>query len=341
MRACILATALGLSASACGGDGSGPSAQASRLVFTVEPTPGTTGQVIAPPVQVSIEDASGNLVSTAHNVVTLTLQPNPTAASLGGTSVVNASGGKATFADLRVGHAGTGYALAASSPGLTGASSAGFSVAAGVAAAIAPNGGDGQMAAVGAAVNRPPSVIITDAAGNPMPDVAVTFTVTAGGGSVEGAAPISGIDGIAPVGSWTLGSSPGANALRAAAGGLVGSPITFNATATALATSVTVEVRNDFFRSLRNGSGGGQGFLGNYARDTIAVGGTVTWVWVGQNHNVTPAFSDPSLSETHNAPFTLGPMTFSAAGTYVYRCTNHSQLVSDFVIGMAGIIVIR
>lgn len=342
MRARIVATGLGLWAAACGGDGNGPSSPAAHLVFSVEPTAGTTGQVITPPVAVSIEDASGRLVSNAQNAVTLSLEPNPTGAVLGGTSTVNATGGKATFVDLRVGHAGNGYALAASSPGLTSASSAAFNVAAGLAAAIAPSAGDGQTSAVGTAVTQPPSVIITDVNGNPMPDIAVTFAVTAGGGSVEGAAQISGIDGIAAVGRWTLGSSEGSNTLSAASDGLAGSPVIFNATATPLAASVTVEVRNNFFRSLRNGSGGGPGLFENYARDTIAVGGTVTWVWVGQNHNVTPAFGGgPSLSGTQDAPFTLGPITFDSPGTYTYRCTNHSQVVSDLVTGMAGIVVIR
>ena len=41
--------------------------------------------------------------------------------------------------------------------------------------------------------------------------------------------------------------------------------------------TATIEVRNDYFRSLQNGTGGNAGFLNNYARDTIAVGGTVTW----------------------------------------------------------------
>ena len=105
------------------------------------------------------------------------------------------------------------------------------------------------------------------------------------------------------------------------------------------ASTVTVEVRNNYFRSLQNGSGGNAGFFGNYARDTVGVGGTVTWVWVGQNHNVTSAFG-VTTSGTHDAPHTYS-MTFDTPGTYTYRCTNHSQLVVDLINGMAGIVVVR
>ena len=124
----------------------------------------------------------------------------------------------------------------------------------------------------------------------------------------------------------------------------VGRPgrVTRHVTATAVdfASSVTIEVRKiDYFRSLQNGSGGNPGFLNNYARDTIAVGGTVTWEWVGQNHNVSAAFGS-TTSDTHDAPHTY-QITFNTPGTFTYRCTNHSQLVVDLIAGMAGIIEVR
>jgi hypothetical protein len=51
--------------------------------------------------------------------------------------------------------------------------------------------------------------------------------------------------------------------------------------ATAFAASITVKVRDNCFRSLQNGSGGNAGVFANYARDTLGVGGTVTWLWTG------------------------------------------------------------
>ena len=62
----------------------------------------------------------------------------------------------------------------------------------------------------------------------------VTFVVTGGGGSVTGASQTTNSDGVARVGSWTLGSSPGANTLAARAGSLPASPVDFTAVAVGL-----------------------------------------------------------------------------------------------------------
>jgi len=112
-----------------------------------------------------------------------------------------------------------------------------LTITADVATTVAANAGDGQSATVGTAVATPPSVLVTDQFGNPVAGTAVTFAVAGGGGSVTGASAVSGADGIATVGGWTLGSTAGANSLTATATGLAGSPVTFNATGTAAAAS--------------------------------------------------------------------------------------------------------
>ena len=93
---------------------------------------------------------------------------------------------------------------------------------------IAINAGNTQAVRYGTPVTISPSVVVTNAAG-PMAGVTVTFTVTAGGGSVTGGTTPTDAQGIATVGSWTLGPSPGANTLRATAGS-----ISINITATAV-----------------------------------------------------------------------------------------------------------
>jgi hypothetical protein len=103
----------------------------------------------------------------------------------------------------------------------------------GVAAHLAAVDGDDQTARAGAAVPVRPAVRVTDSAGDPVPGVLVTFAVTAGGGSVEGATQTTNDGGIATVGRWTLGSEPGSNALEARAGAIEGSPVVFTAQATA------------------------------------------------------------------------------------------------------------
>lgn len=96
-------------------------------------------------------------------------------------------------------------------------------------ASVALNGGNGQQAAAGEAVAVAPSVIVRNAAGDPVAGTTVTFSVTAGGGSLTGASPTTNSAGIAAVSSWKLGNS-GEQKLSARVGSL--SPVEFTATVT-------------------------------------------------------------------------------------------------------------
>ena len=90
--------------------------------------------------------------------------------------------------------------------------------------------GNGQTAVVGAMVATAPTVIVTDGSGHPVSGVTVIFAVTSGGGTITGDTDVTGVDGLASVGSWTLGTAAGTNTLMAMAVGLSGAPITFTAT---------------------------------------------------------------------------------------------------------------
>ncbi len=72
----------------------------------------------------------------------------------------------------------------------------------------------------GAAVTELPSVLLSDQKGTPVAGAVVTFTVTAGGGTVTGATATSNASGVATVGGWTLGATAGANTLSAQSGSL-------------------------------------------------------------------------------------------------------------------------
>ena len=48
----------------------------------------------------------------------------------------------------------------------------------------------------------------------------MTFAVTGGGGRLSGATPVTGADGVATVGGWTLGPQAGANTVAATISGL-------------------------------------------------------------------------------------------------------------------------
>lgn len=110
-------------------------ASASKLQFLVHPTNALVGSVIAPPVQVTIQDAFGNTATSASNAVSLAITTNPGTGSLGGaTTNVTAINGVATFNNLTVSAQGTGYIVTASAAGLTSAASNPFTVAASGAA---------------------------------------------------------------------------------------------------------------------------------------------------------------------------------------------------------------
>ena len=120
---------------------------------------------------------------------------------------------------------------------VTGLAPVSFS-ATGVAGSVVVNEGDGQTGLVGFAVNVAPSVRILDANDNPIAGEGVTFAVTGGGGSVTGATPTTDAQGVAAVGKWTLGATPGTNTLEATT---AFGTVTF--TATGVTSSYDVEVR--------------------------------------------------------------------------------------------------
>ena len=73
---------------------------ATQLAFSVQPTNVAAAASITPPVQVSIEDADGNVVTSAVNAVTLAIGTNPGSGTLSGTLTQNAVAGVATFPGL-------------------------------------------------------------------------------------------------------------------------------------------------------------------------------------------------------------------------------------------------
>ena len=213
----------------------GPAAQ---LAFTTQPLNTTGGATIAA-VTVTLSDAFGNTATGSTAAVTIAIAANPATGTLSGTLTRNAVNGVATFNDLSIDHAGTGYTLSAASPGLQTATSSAFSISVGAPAHIAVIAGDGQSALVDQNTAIAPKVKITDAGGNVVPNASVTFSVITGGGSIKlavGTAPVttgivtSDAGGLAAIGSWQLGHAPGANTLEARVSPSLA--VTFTASAT-------------------------------------------------------------------------------------------------------------
>lgn len=71
------------------------------------------------------------------------------------------------------------------------------------------------MAQGGAPTPYPPSVQVTDDRGLPLGNVVVDFAIVLGGGSLVSSQAVSGANGFATAGSWTLGPTSGRNVVRA------------------------------------------------------------------------------------------------------------------------------
>lgn len=99
-----------------------------RLAFTVQPTTAAQDAAIVPAVAVTVQDASGALMVGATTPVTIAVGNNPGSAVLSGTLTRAAVNGVATFGDLRLDQAGSGYTLTASATGLAGTTSAAFDI---------------------------------------------------------------------------------------------------------------------------------------------------------------------------------------------------------------------
>src|SRR5205085_951569 len=87
-------------------------------------------------VQVSVEDASGNVVTTDTSNVTIAIGTNPGSATLSGTATVAADAGVAMFTTLSIDKTGTGYTLTATDAALTLGTSSAFNITTGLAAKL-------------------------------------------------------------------------------------------------------------------------------------------------------------------------------------------------------------
>ena len=87
------------------------------------------------------------------------------------------------------------------------------------ATALSVAAGGRQGANVGSPLAVSPVVKVVNRQGEPVEGVRVTFAIAAGGGSITGPSAITNAEGLASVGSWTLGSV-GENRLNAQVSGL-------------------------------------------------------------------------------------------------------------------------
>jgi plastocyanin len=186
--------------------------------------------------------------------------------------------------------------------------------------------GDNQTQVAGLALSSPLRVQLTR---NEIPEQGVTVHWVAGAGSFSEPTSVTGSDGIAASGAWTLGENVGDQTAQATVQGAEGSPVSF--------------IAHAIFQP--GGGGGGEAVevsvqgppINRFQPSTVTieVGQTVTWRWAtgATGHNVTPDEGNIPEGETglFSAPHTYS-YTFTAAGTYTYHCAAHGAAMSGTVV---------
>jgi hypothetical protein len=198
---------------------------------------------------------------------------------------------------------------------------------AGSASGVLIVSGDGQIATPGATLPLPLVVQVVDEASNPVVGAAVTWVVTAGGGTIDPATGPTDANGQAST-TWTLGSTAGANTVQAIVSGV--GQAQFTATAAAGTPSV-----------IRIVSGNGQSGAAGTALDAQLVvqvlddadnpvtGATVNWSIESGGGAISPGSAQTDAQGRAAAAWTLGPATgtqrarasVSGAGTARFEAT--------------------
>ena len=295
------------------------------VIFTATATPPTGAQMVATagnnqsapvgrlvpiPPTVAVRNAAGNGVPG----VIVNFEVVSGGGSVVGSRQVTDATGTAAVGGWFLGSQPGTNTLRAVSTGLTPVI---FTATGGANLAI--SAGNNQVAVQGTPVAERPTVRLTDGSGNPVSGAAVAFAVTGGGGSATGLNQVTDAQGLASVGSWTLGSTT-PNTLTATVTAS-GASVTFTAeSATQIAvTSIVASVGPDFNVNepftitvqLRNSAGVAVGVAGVPLTVAKATGsGTLTGTLTKNTaSNGSVSFTDLRVTVSG------GPHTFTITGT--------------------------
>src|SRR6478672_12737504 len=179
----------------CGGP-AGPSAPSGQLSIDIPTNPITSGTSVQ--ATASTRTGSGNPTpapdvkwASANPAIAAITSDGLITGNLKGTSAITATSGSLT-AQMQV------------------------TVVPGVPAVVTIYAGNGQSGPGGSRLPDPLCTNVKDAAGNQILGVAVSYSVATGGGTLEAPTnPVTGADGIAISGVWTLGATVGPQTVMA------------------------------------------------------------------------------------------------------------------------------
>jgi len=206
------------------GDSTGPAVPA-RLVFSVQPSAATAGAAFAPSPQVTVQDASGNIVSSSTLGITIALASGTVGANLRGTRTVSAVNGVAVFNGMSVDSVGSGYTLTATATGAPAASSAAFALSVAPAQVLAFTSQPTNVASA-SAISPAINVAVRDSLGNSVTTAtnSVTLAITSGTGTsgavLGGTTTAAAVNGVAAFANLTVHKAGTGYTLTAAGSGL-------------------------------------------------------------------------------------------------------------------------
>jgi hypothetical protein len=188
----------------------------SQLGFKVEPTTVAAGGVIAPAVEVVLEDNGSNPVAGYTEPVTLSVATGP--GTLKGTLTEITQNGVATFSNLSLDTLGT-YTLEATVPGNITGTSTSFTVTPGAAAELGFVNQPTNTAA-GATMSPAVTVDVEDQFGNLVPTDDSNVTLALGsGGTLAGTVTVAAVNGVATF-TGLIPETSGAQVLKATDGAI-------------------------------------------------------------------------------------------------------------------------
>ncbi len=212
---------------ACGDGGPSGTSTTTASKHAGDTQSATVGQPVAIAPSVRVVQGSTPVSGTS---VTFTVASG--GGSVAGGSVTTDANGVASVTSWTLGTTAGANTLTASVSGVSGSFTFSATGTPGPAANIIKSAGDAQVLKTRQAVTVRPAVRVTDQFGNNIGAVQVTFAIAAGGGTITGPTQSTGTDGVATVGSWTMGTSATQNRLTATIPGTAtGNPATFTAEA--------------------------------------------------------------------------------------------------------------
>src|SRR6266702_3909085 len=304
----------------------------SQLAFTIQPGAAVAGAALAPAVQVSVQDAFGNTVGTATTavviaiatpVITLAVGTNPAGGTLAGTTSKSAVNGVATFSDLTIAKAGSGYTLTAATAGLTAATSTVFDITAGAAVRLAFTVQPGPTV-VGTAIKPALQVAVQDTLGNTVTTATSVITIALGtnpaGGTLSGTLSRSAVGGVATFGDLSINTVGTGYTLRSTATGLTGAT-SAGFDVRAAATKLALTVQPSLTVAGKAMTPGVQVAVQDAAGNTVTTASTVITITMGANANGV-TLSGTTTRSAVNGIATFSDLSIDSVGSgYTFTAT--------------------